>query len=159
MAGGAFIRLDAVTAAHLVAAIRAHRHRFAQHGGTPDRLVDIEYFAREISTEAIVNPAPAREAQQLGLSQRRGVDPIARWLEECCELDDAAVTSVADAAAAYENWADGEGEDPITPMKLTLELRKHGIGRARTKSARLYRGLRVTGSGDSLRERHRGASG
>jgi hypothetical protein len=155
---GTFLRLDPSTAAHLADAIRDYRRRSAQRGiETPDRLRDVEWLASEIANEpatAVAEAAAAREVQLLALG-RRGADdrePIQRFLDECCELDGAATTSVAVAAAAYEAWADREGEDPITPMKLTFELRKRGVQSARTKRTRLYRGLRVTGSDDSVAE-------
>ena len=72
-------------------------------------------------------------------------NPIDRFIADRCECDEHATATVADAHVAYSQWADAEREDAISAKRLTIELTKRGITTSRTKTARCYVGLRVTG--------------
>lgn len=69
---------------------------------------------------------------------------IDRFLIAACVEDPHVVTPVRIVFDAYRSWGVKEGEDLITPMRLTQELKRRGIETTRTKNARLYRGLAVT---------------
>ena len=75
--------------------------------------------------------------------------PVDRFLATRCIADAVVMTPVRQVHAAYEAWAVEEGEDPISPMRLTQELKRRGIETSRTKAARFYRGLAVTAFAES----------
>lgn len=84
-------------------------------------------------------------AQALGDPPTTKVDhPVDRFLSECCQLGSHVLTPVRDVCAAYTTWAYENGEDSITAMRLTQELERRGVERARTNRTRMYRGVVVT---------------
>lgn len=72
--------------------------------------------------------------------------PVDRFLKAVCVLDADAVATVSEVHTAYLAWAESEDDDAISPMRLTQELKRRGVETTRTKTARMYRGVRVTAS-------------
>jgi hypothetical protein len=72
--------------------------------------------------------------------------PVDRFMATNCVRDPAVLAPVRQVYDAYQRWVTEQGEDSITPMRLTLELKRRGVQTARTKTTRFYRGLAVTAS-------------
>jgi P4 family phage/plasmid primase-like protien len=74
-------------------------------------------------------------------------DTVARFVEEMCHLAPGSVQvqiKTARLREAYEKWAYGEGEEPVSAKKLTMELtRRYAIGQTRTGTARFYTGITI----------------
>lgn len=71
-------------------------------------------------------------------------DTVTRFVGEACHVGGGIQVQVKKTVLreAYERWCFVEGESPVSPKKLTGELeRRHGVGEARTGSARFYTGI------------------
>ncbi|MBF8193266.1 bifunctional DNA primase/polymerase [Nonomuraea sp. K274] len=68
-------------------------------------------------------------------------DTVARFVAACCHQADSVQVqiNVTKFREAYEHWCFQEGETPVSPKKLTMELTKrHGVGDSRSSTARFY---------------------
>ncbi|MFB4276059.1 phage/plasmid primase, P4 family [Nonomuraea sp. MTCD27] len=68
-------------------------------------------------------------------------DTVARFVDACCHkaASDQVQINVSKFREAYERWCFEEGETPVSPKKLTMELtRRHGVGDSRSSTARFY---------------------
>lgn len=71
-------------------------------------------------------------------------DTVARFVAACCHkaASQQVQINVSKFREAYERWCFEEGETPVSPKKLTMELtRRHGVGDSRSASARYYTGI------------------
>jgi len=71
-------------------------------------------------------------------------NPVDRFIADRCTLTRGAISTVRATFDAYLSWAAQEGEDAISVMRLTRELKRRGVETTRTKTVRGYRGLAVT---------------
>ncbi|MFE3449644.1 phage/plasmid primase, P4 family [Nonomuraea sp. NPDC059194] len=68
-------------------------------------------------------------------------DTVSRFVATRCHkaASDQVQINVTKFREAYERWCFDEGEIPVSPKKLTMELtRRHGVGDARSSTARFY---------------------
>ena len=68
-------------------------------------------------------------------------DTVSRFVAECCHkaASDQVQIKTTTLREAYERWCFQEGETPVSPKRLTMELtRRHGVGYARSSTARFY---------------------
>ncbi|MGW6498563.1 phage/plasmid primase, P4 family [Nonomuraea angiospora] len=67
-------------------------------------------------------------------------DTVRRFVATCCRIGggDHVQIQKTKLREAYERWCFDEGETPVSPKALTLQLRKHGVGDARDSGARSY---------------------
>ena len=66
------------------------------------------------------------EVRAAGRSYRARMDPLARFIEECCIVGPSAWTASSALRKEYEDWCCEQGETPITSDALTLKLRELG---------------------------------
>jgi len=72
---------------------------------------------------------------------RRENDPVAEWLEACCEFDPVAITAAGELRASYEAWAERNGEKAISAKALGAALRGRGCVSKPTKRQRNWQGI------------------
>jgi putative DNA primase/helicase len=84
---------------------------------------------------------PAVEAA--GAAYRAAMDPLAGFLDACCELadDPAAWTKAAELRATYEAWCRESGAKPVGERAFTASLRGHGCETERRHAGRGWRGI------------------
>lgn len=74
-------------------------------------------------------------------------DTVGRFVAECCTVGDPNAphlrVPVANLRAAYEKWCRVEGDEPVSAKALTGALRSLGVLPERSRSARLYAGIRL----------------
>jgi putative DNA primase/helicase len=68
---------------------------------------------------------------------REESNPVARFVEDCCQRGDNLRATVASLYAEYESWAREQGEDPLT--KRTFGLRLDALGFRPTRDKRVRR--------------------
>ena len=72
------------------------------------------------------------------------------FLRACCELHPRASSRSGDLWNAYEQWAAERHERfPLTRRAFTAQLKAHGCHADRTKTTRIWRGIRVVGADDA----------
>ena len=71
----------------------------------------------------LAQPEAVREA---GRAYRAQMDPIARFIEECCILGPQGWTATATLREEYEKWCREQGETPMSGDALTGKLREIG---------------------------------
>lgn len=72
---------------------------------------------------------------------RKASDALARFLEECCLLAPAAHAETAQLFSRWCRWCIQDGTDPGSQKMFGLALDRRGYPAARTRTARLRRGL------------------
>lgn len=93
--------------------------------------------------------APPAAVEHSTAAYRRQMDPLDAFLSECCVFDELAVTPVATMWLAYTKYMDTSGtRRPLAKQTFISILRERGVaqefGRYNGKSARLWRGVRLT---------------
>jgi hypothetical protein len=72
------------------------------------------------------------------------MDLIGQWIEERCDLDEAACTSTRELHADYERWAMGEMKWSISTLRFGRDLADRGFkGRKGTGGRRMVCGLKL----------------
>lgn len=74
---------------------------------------------------------------------RSEMDTFTAFIDERCEVDDAASVPAGDLYRAYRLWAEGNGEKPLSQRWLSVRLSERGFASKRTKRQRLWIGLRI----------------
>jgi putative DNA primase/helicase len=81
------------------------------------------------------------------------MDPLARFIEECCVLRADLRASTRDLVDAYRAWAWEIGEQEVTWKEVTNRLKIHGCESSRTKSERGWAGVGLTAEAKELAKR------
>jgi phage/plasmid-associated DNA primase len=68
-------------------------------------------------------------------------DRLAPFLEERCGFDPSASIECGRLYRAYREWAEGEGENPITSNEMGRKLSARKIVREHTRRGDFYRGI------------------
>ncbi len=77
---------------------------------------------------------------------RAGMDTIGRFLEECCEINPEAESTVKELYQAYTQWCQESGEKPTTKNEFSQLMEERGFEPGRTgKKGRYWKGLKPTG--------------
>jgi putative DNA primase/helicase len=90
------------------------------------------------------------EVQAATASYKEEMDLFGGFIDEGCVADPGAQVSAKDLYAAYQAWAESNGEKPRSQKALSMGLRERGFETSRTKSARCWRGLRLRREGEPL---------
>lgn len=81
---------------------------------------------------------------------RRSQDPIAGFWSTSVTTEKSAVTTCKEFYQAYKTWAEGEGEEPVSPKAVGLRLADMGFRSITEGRSKVYRGVRLVGvSGSS----------
>jgi putative DNA primase/helicase len=75
---------------------------------------------------------------------RADMDTVGLFIDECCDLDTACSTPSADLRLAYTTWCQAHGEQPLSDNALRVVLKDRGLTPGRTKTARLWHGIKLT---------------
>jgi len=86
---------------------------------------------------------PPVEVVEATRAYRVEQDTLAAFIEECCEVDADARVRSSDLWAKWQAWAQAHGEQAGSRAEWIDALRGRGFVVDRTKSARLWRGLRL----------------
>ncbi len=78
------------------------------------------------------------------------MDQLGGFLEEGCVVEPRAVVTAKELYAAYQAWAEANGEKPRSQKALAIGLKERGYQPFRTGQARCWRGLRLRGEAGSL---------
>lgn len=78
-------------------------------------------------------------------------DTVTRFIDEMCILGggENVQIKVAVVRAAYERWCDENGEEAVSAKAFGMSLGRVGIESKRTKSARMYLGLTLSGEAEN----------
>ena len=78
---------------------------------------------------------------------RNDQDVLARFFEDCCDLDPSAWTATKELRAVYGGWAEAAGERALGESTLRQKLRARGLkpDRRGTPAQRGWSGIRLTG--------------
>lgn len=68
-------------------------------------------------------------------------DPLADFIQDCCQLDENAWTATADIRAAYEQFCHENGQKPLGATRFRGAMRRHGLEPSRTWQGRGWQGL------------------
>jgi hypothetical protein len=68
-------------------------------------------------------------------------ETVALFLATRCKRDEHTNTTIADLTAAFNAWAAGSDEPPMSSKALTVALRARGVDTGRNKNARYYVGV------------------
>lgn len=94
---------------------------------------------RDWQRDGLAVPAAVRDYTA---EYRRENDPLAEWLDACCQLDAGASSTAAALRSSYETWATDNGEKPVGTRKFADALRGHGCtARRGTGGARNWDGI------------------
>lgn len=92
--------------------------------------------------EGLRQPDAVRAA---GHAYRSSMDPLQRFIDECCVLNPTRRIATADLRAEYETWCGEHGETPTTGDGLSRKLRDLGCETYRTNQSRGWKGIGVRG--------------
>ncbi|MFA6605107.1 MAG: phage/plasmid primase, P4 family [Patescibacteria group bacterium] len=77
---------------------------------------------------------------------RDDCDPVGRFLADCCELGDGYVSRAGELRQAFEDWAAENGQEELSERVFWRRLSDKRLPPARTKTARLRKGVRLLSS-------------
>ncbi len=86
---------------------------------------------------------PSDAVERATADYRKEQDTVGDFLDECCVFGVGLKVSNPDIRKAYEAWALANGERPMSATAFSLRLKHHGIVKDRTKTTRLWHGLRL----------------
>lgn len=81
---------------------------------------------------------PPEEVKKETNSYREEMDPVARFLEECCDISGDERTSAKALYEGYRVWAVGSGEEVLTKRKLAGRLKERGLRDVKSTGGRFY---------------------
>jgi putative DNA primase/helicase len=91
--------------------------------------------------EGLRPPASVRDATD---EYRKDMDLIGQWIDERCDVDDAACTPTSELHADYERWALGEVKWSINSRRFGRDLADRGFkGHKGAKGLRMVCGLKL----------------
>jgi len=105
----------------------------------------------------------ARQWQRLGIAEpdtiaaatdsyRTENDPLAEFMDDCCEMADAGWTSASDLRCTYELYCHDRGDPEIGGREFNERLRRRGVRYDRRRSIRGWAGIRIRGRSGELKE-------
>ena len=68
-------------------------------------------------------------------------DPLAGWLDQCCQLDPDARTAADELHASYRQWCSDNGREPSDAHDVAQALEAHGLVRKRGKRGFVWFGV------------------
>ncbi|RJP65466.1 MAG: hypothetical protein C4532_17700 [Candidatus Abyssobacteria bacterium SURF_17] len=77
---------------------------------------------------------------------RTDMDTLSDFLNERCVLEPNACEKAADLNHAFREWCDKNGERTMSAYAFGLQLKERGFHQDRTRSARIWKGLRLKGT-------------
>jgi phage/plasmid-associated DNA primase len=89
----------------------------------------------------LAKPACVQEATDEYLSSE---DSIGQFLDECCELQEDAMTSLSDLYTSYHYWAESQGVRPYTKKRFGQMLTRRGYEQYRTNASRMWVGIALS---------------
>lgn len=95
--------------------------------------------------EGLAAPASVRAATDEYLFEE---DPVARWMEDCTVEEPGWFEPNASLYRSFTEWARRSGEDPSTQIAFGKELNSRGFEKARTDTARGFKGLKLKDGSD-----------
>ena len=94
---------------------------------------------------------PPTAVQSAGDQYRAEQDRIGAFLEDCCEVDPLRTALTATAAELYDRykrWCDDNGCHALSALRFKEKVTKRGPHQHKTKTANVWRGVKVLGGGD-----------
>ena len=82
-----------------------------------------------------------------GAAYRQREDRVARFLDECCEIDTGARVASGDLRDAYHTWEASRGGTPVSD--LLEQLDKRGFHAGKSNGQRVRKGLRLVSTDDA----------
>jgi putative DNA primase/helicase len=100
--------------------------------------------------EGLPDPDEVRAATE---GYKAEMDPLARFIEECCMLGADLRASTRDLMDAYHAWAWENGEDELPWREVTNRLKSYGCESSRTKNERGWAGIGLTAEAKQIAKR------
>lgn len=88
---------------------------------------------------------PPKAVSEATADYRDEMDTVGAFIDECCTLDPKAETATKRLYDRYTLWCQRQAEEPTSKAEFGARLTEKGFISGRTKSARFWRGLSVTG--------------
>jgi putative DNA primase/helicase len=104
----------------------------------------------EWQSEGLTEPVEVKAATE---GYKAEMDPLARFIEECCDLRPDLRTSTRDLMDTYRAWAWENGEGELAWKEVTGRLRTYGCEPSRTKAGRGWAGIGLTYEAEQLATR------
>ena len=100
--------------------------------------------------EGLPEPDEVRAATE---SYKEEMDPLARFIEECCVLSSGLRTPTKDLTGAYRIWARQTGEQELPWREVISKFKAHGCESSRTNTERGWIGIGLTEEGEQMARR------
>ena len=104
----------------------------------------------EWQSDGLTEPDEVRAATE---GYKAEMDPLARFIEECCVLRADLRASTRDLVNAYRAWAWENGEQEVTWKEVTSRFKNYGCEPSRTKTERGWAGIGLTAEAKELAKR------
>jgi putative DNA primase/helicase len=104
----------------------------------------------EWQREGLTEPDEVKAATE---GYKAEMDPLARFIEECCVLRADLRASTRDLVHAYRAWAWENGEQEVTWKEVTSKFKNYGCESSRTKTERGWAGIGLTAEAIQLAKR------
>jgi len=88
--------------------------------------------------EGLGNPIPIEKATN---KYRDEMDPVGRFLKDCCILDSKQRVIKRQFYNSYTEWCESNGEEQLNQFNLRQHLTKHGISEGRNNRTRYWEGV------------------
>jgi len=85
------------------------------------------------------------EIREATASYQDEMDQFGGFLDDGCVVEPEAIVTAKELFAAYQAWAEANGEKPRSQKALSKGLKERGYESFRTRHARCWRGLRLRG--------------
>jgi putative DNA primase/helicase len=104
----------------------------------------------EWQREGLTEPDEVRSATE---SYKEEMDPLARFIEECCVFSPDLRTPAKDLTVAYRIWVRENGEQELPWREVISKLKTHGCESLRTNTERGWIGIGLTEEGEQMAKR------
>jgi putative DNA primase/helicase len=104
----------------------------------------------EWQREGLPEPEEVRSATE---SYKEEMDPLARFIEECCVFSSDLRTPAKDLTVAYRIWVRENGEQELPWREVISKLKTHGCESSRTNTERGWIGIGLTKEGEQMARR------
>ncbi|MBY0372416.1 MAG: hypothetical protein K2Q23_00385, partial [Bryobacteraceae bacterium] len=71
-------------------------------------------------------------------------DNVARFLDDCCGLEDGGTCRARDLYEAYRSWSQAAGESPIAEMHFARRMMDRGFEKRHSKAGKVYVGISLS---------------
>lgn len=95
--------------------------------------------------DGLRQPDAVREA---GRAYRESMDPVGRFVRECCELGAGLWVATSDLKAEYQSWSEVEGEEMMSSESFTRKLRDLDCEPQKKYGDRGWKGITLKEEGD-----------